>query len=107
MGFLDSVKAWFKTEAAELADAKGDLEDRLDTGLSQRERQLNETPAEAMERLQGEIADNESSLGALEDKIGHAQARADAVADIDASEATSAASKAADDILDLDSEEIE
>ena len=82
MGFLDSLKAWLKTETAELSDAKRGLEGRLDEGLSKRERQLNETQAEAMERLQQEIADGESSFHDIEDKIGHTHAKADAVADL-------------------------
>ena len=111
MGFLDSLKAWLKTETAELADAKGDLESRLDGELSDRERRLNETPEEAMERLQQEIAENDSSLGAMEDKIGHVQAKADAVADMEAGAGETGAAEASggpdEDILDLDSEEIE
>lgn len=112
MGFLDSVKAWFRSEASELGDAKSGLEARLDEGLTRRERQLEETPSEAMERLQAEIADNESSLHDLEDKIAHGQAKADAVADLEADAKRAAAEAAAtdadpEDILDLDSEEIE
>ncbi|MDH3680800.1 MAG: hypothetical protein OEV40_12710 [Acidimicrobiia bacterium] len=109
MGFLDSLKAWLRTETADLKDAKGDLESRLDDDLTRRERLLEETPTDAMERLQEEIADGQSAFDTLEDKIGHAQARADAVADLGAEE-TAAGDLSDDDpadILDLDPEEIE
>jgi len=46
MGVWDTVRSWFKSEADELADAKQDLEVRLDQDLTRRERQLDETPAE-------------------------------------------------------------
>ena len=106
MGFLDSLKTWLKTETSEFSDTKRDLEGRIDTGLNKRERQLNETPEEAMERLQQEIADGESSFRDIEDKIGHTQAKADAVADL-ADKTTDVASGDVEDILDLDSEEID
>lgn len=110
MGFLDSLKAWLKTETSEFSDAKRDLEGRIDSGLNKRERQLNETPEEAMERLQQEIADGESSFHDIEDKIGHTQAKADAVADLadnTADGTTDVAAGEVEDILDLDSEEID
>jgi phage shock protein A len=83
MGMWDSLKAWMKREAADLKDATDDLEQQLDADLSQRERQLNESPAEAMERLQAEIARNDSTLSELEDKIGQAGARAEASAGLE------------------------
>ena len=82
MGFLHTLKAWLRTEAADLAESAKQMEERLDADLSKRERQLNETPEEAMKRLQSEIDDSESSFDAISDKIGHAAAKADAVADL-------------------------
>ncbi|MEL7156270.1 MAG: hypothetical protein AAFN30_06700 [Actinomycetota bacterium] len=82
MGFWQTVKAWMSTEAAELKDATDGLESRLDRDLSARERQLNETPREAMERLQAEGAANESVFDELSDKITAAQATADAMAEM-------------------------
>lgn len=108
MGFLDSLKAWMKTEASELKDATDGLETRLDSNLTRREQQLKETPTEAMERLQGQIADSESSLGEIGDKIGAKQAKAEAVeelADLDRVDADPA-DDIDEDILDLPSEEI-
>jgi hypothetical protein len=83
MGMWDSLKAWMKRESADLKDAAGDLEQQLDADLTRREQQLNESPAEAMERLQAEIAGNDSALSELGDKIGQAGARADASASLD------------------------
>ena len=82
MGLLNSLKAWLRTEAAELSESAKQMEERLDADLSKRERQLTETPDEAMKRLQSEIEDGESSFEAISDKIGHASAKADAVADL-------------------------
>ena len=101
MGFLDALRAWLKNETTELSDAKRDLERRLDDGLGKRESQLDETPVEAMERLQQEIADGDSSFHDIEAKIGHIRAKADAVTD------PADSTDQAEDILDLDSEEIE
>jgi phage shock protein A len=81
MGFLDSLKSWLRTEAAELAETKADLETKLDRNLSEKERQLNETPTEAMDRLQREIDDNQGSFDAIEDRLAHGQATADAHAE--------------------------
>ncbi len=93
-----------RREGAELQSSAQELEANLDADISRRERRLNETPMEAMERIQAEI-DDDSSFTALEDKIGQAQARADAMADLNAAEA--AADEADDDVLDLDSTEVE
>jgi chromosome segregation ATPase len=103
MGFLDSLKSWLRSEAADLTDAKGELETRLDRDLSERERRLNETPAEAMERLQQEIEQNQGSFDAIEDRLAHGQAKANAHADF--AEAESESSIPIDDAADDDSAE--
>ena len=107
MGFLDSLKSWLRSEAAELADTKAKVEADLSRDLAERERRLEETPTEAMERLQQEIDDNQSSIDAIEDRIAHGQAKADAHADLADGEAGAGASPADDDILDLPSDEID
>lgn len=84
MGVWDTVRSWFKSEAVELVDAKKDLEERLDADLTRRERQLDETPAEALERLQREAADSDDSFSAISDKIDAAAARAAAAAKAEA-----------------------
>ncbi|MDH4075562.1 MAG: hypothetical protein OEY41_01390 [Acidimicrobiia bacterium] len=90
MGVWDTVRSWFKSEAAELAEAKEDLEARLDHDLTRRERQLDETPAETMERLQREAADGDTSFSAISDKIDAAAARAAAAAKAEAEAGTPA-----------------
>ena len=99
MGFLDSLKSWLRSEAADLSDAKADLESNLDRSLTEREKRLNETPAEAMERLKGEIDTNQDSFNAIEDRLAHGQAKAEAHGDFIA--------EANEDVLDLPSEEID
>lgn len=99
MGFLDSLKSWLRSEAADLSDAKADLESDIDRSLTEREKRLNETPAEAMERLQGEIDENQGSFDAIEDRLVHGQAKAEAHAEFIAD--------ADEDVLDLPSEEID
>lgn len=88
------MKVWLSKEAADLEDVTADMKDRLSSDLDRRERQLDETPNEAMERLQTEIADGESALEAIGNKIDYTEARADAVAEVD-------------EILDLPSDEVE
>ncbi len=90
MGVWDRVRSWFKSEAEELADAKQDLEARLDEDLSRRERQLDETPAETMERLQREASDGDASFSAISDKIDATAARAAAAARAEAEAGTPA-----------------
>lgn len=84
MGVWDTVRSWFKSEADELVDAKQDLEARLDQDLSRREQQLDETPAETMERLEREAADGDTSFNAISDKIDATAARAAAAAKAEA-----------------------
>lgn len=90
MGVWDRVRSWFKSEADELADAKAELETRLDQDLTRRERELDETPAETMERLQREAADGDASFSAISDKIDATAARAAAAAKAEAEAGTPA-----------------
>ncbi len=84
MGVWDTVRSWFKSEADELADAKQEIEARLDQDLTRRERQLDETPAETMERLEREAADGDDSFSAISEKIDATAARAAAAAKAEA-----------------------
>ena len=104
MGFLDSLKAWLSRETTELKDVTSDLTDRLDRDLTERERRLDESPTDAMERLQREIDANQGAFDGIEDRVAAAGATADAHASFATEEAGDAA---ADDILDLDSEELD
>lgn len=104
MGFLDSVKSWFKEEAAEAADLGQETKSRLERDLDRREADLNLTPEERLEQLQDQIADGDDSFAAIQDKIEGRGALADATSEV--SEQAKAAADAADDVLDLESEEI-
>lgn len=103
MGFLDSVKSWFRAEAAEAQDLGAKTKSRLEADLDRREADLELTPEQRMERLQAKIEDS-SGFDAIQDKIQGRDAMADAsseVADLDR-----AARGEAEDVMDLDSEEI-
>ncbi|MGI9595556.1 MAG: hypothetical protein ACR2QK_05330 [Acidimicrobiales bacterium] len=102
MGFLDSVKSWFKAEAAEAEDLGRKTKSRLEADLDRREAALNATPEQRLEQIQEQISDGDAGFDDLQAKVEGRQALADAdaeLADID---------KAArnEDVLDLESEEI-
>jgi phage shock protein A len=102
MGVWDSMKAWFKTEATDLGEAKQELETRLDQDLTRRERQLAETPEESLGRLQEEATDSEASFAAISDKIDQAVARAAAAAEANPPQATDAGPDVDPEFLDRD-----
>ena len=103
MGFLDSVKAWFRTETAEAKDVGRGLRDRMDADLSRREAELEMTPEERLDQLTESI-EGDTSLDDLRSKIEGREALAEATADVAGIDAEQRA--AADDVLDLESEEI-
>ena len=101
MGFLDSLKAWLKTEAAEAQDLGQATKGRMEADLDRRERELNLSPEERLDALQDKIDDGDSVFANLQDKIDGREAHAEATADL--------ADKPADeddDILDLESTEV-
>jgi hypothetical protein len=104
MGFLDSIKSWFRTEAAEARDLGQDTMGRMEADLNRREAELNLTPEERFDQLQQEISDGDSALDALRDKIEGREAVAEASADV--ADLDRQAVERAQDVLDLDSEEI-
>lgn len=99
MGFLDSLKSWFKAEAAEAKDLGRVTKGRLEADLDRREAELNLTPEQRLEQLQGKIADGDSVFNELQDKIDGRGALADATADL-------AESANDENVLDLESEEV-
>lgn len=82
MGFLDSVKAWLKEESAEAADLGRSTSGKMSRELDRREAVQNASPSERMSQLQEDIANNDSSFEALQDKIEGKAALADAKADL-------------------------
>lgn len=83
MGWWESLKARLRTEAADLGQAKNEAEARIDADLSRREAQLDETPEQAMERIQREMGDNESSFDSIRDRIDQAATRGTARHELD------------------------
>lgn len=81
MGFLDSLKTWLRTESADAKDLLGDTKGRLESDLDRRESELAASPAERLEQMQAQIADDDS-FGSLQDKIEGRAAKADAVEEL-------------------------
>lgn len=100
MGFLDSLKAWLKTEATEAQDLGRATKGRLEADLDRREADLNLTPEQRLDQLQDKISEGDSVFESLQDKIDGREALADAKADLADKPAD------ADDVLDLESEEV-
>lgn len=81
MGFLDGLTRWFKREASDVKASVDALEDRLDSDLTRKERELTATPEEKMEMIQADTSADDA-LAALQDKIDGVQAQAEATADL-------------------------
>ncbi len=81
MGILDSISGWFKKEAAEVKNSVDNLEQRLDTDLSRKERELTAPPEAKLDMIQDEI-DETDSFSAIQDKIDATQGKALADADV-------------------------
>ncbi|MEL6982652.1 MAG: hypothetical protein AAFO29_09545 [Actinomycetota bacterium] len=81
MGFLDSLKTWLRTESADAKDLLGDTKSRMESDLDRREGELAASPAERLEQMQAQIADDDS-FGSLRDKIEGRAAKADAVEEL-------------------------
>lgn len=81
MGFLDSLKSWLRTESADAKDLLGDTHSRMESDLDRREAELAASPAERLEQLQNQIAEDDS-FGSLRDKIEGRAAKADAVEEL-------------------------
>ena len=70
MNMWQQVRQWLRREAADASEAVHQLEQQLDRDLTERERRLTETPSEAIERTQREIAASESSFDEVRNRIG-------------------------------------
>ena len=105
MGFLDSFKSWLRTETAEAQDLGRQTEGRMEAELDRREGELNLTPEQRLDQLQDKIADGDSTLDSLREKIEGREALADATGEV-ADLGRSADGSPLDNVLDLESEEI-
>ncbi len=82
MGFLDSLRNWFRAEAAEAKDVLDHTRARMETDLDRREAELAASPSEKLEMLQEEISAGDDGFEALRDKIEGRSAKADAVEEV-------------------------
>jgi len=77
VGFFDSIKKWFSSEAAELKESATEAKSRLEAEMDRREADLRATPEQKLEQIQTEIADD--PFAEVRNKIDSHQAHADAV----------------------------
>lgn len=81
MGFLDSLKTWFRSESADAKDLLGHTRTRMESDLDRREAELAASPAQRLEQLQEQIAEDDS-FDSLRDKIEGRGAKAEAVEEL-------------------------
>lgn len=82
MGFLDSLKSWLSSEAAEASDLGQQTKGRLETELDRREAELAASPIERMEQLQAQIEGGDDAFDSLRDKIEGRELKAEAVSEL-------------------------
>jgi len=82
MGFLDSLKAWFRTESEEARQIGRETKSRLEADLDRREAELSATPAEKLDSIRDRIAEDDATFGELRDEIERRAAGADATAEV-------------------------
>jgi hypothetical protein len=88
VGFFNSLKKWFSSEAAELKESASEAKSRLEAEMDRREAESRATPEQKLEQIQSEIADDPFSE--VRNKIGEQQAHADAVDELQAAERSDA-----------------
>jgi len=69
MSLWHTIKTWLGKEKHELDDLKRSVELSIDSDLSRREKRLDESPIEAMDRLKSEIAEQSQTIGELSAEI--------------------------------------
>jgi hypothetical protein len=104
MGFLDSIKSWLSSEAAEASDLGRDTKGRLEAELDRREAELTADPLERFEQLQAKMADDDDAFGALKDKIEGREMKAHADAEV--AEIAQRAAEAVGDTHDIDGSDV-
>ena len=82
MGFLDSLKRWFRSESKEIGEIGREATGRLEADLERREAELGASPAEKLDMIQDRIAQDDAVFDELRDKIGGRGAGADAAAEV-------------------------
>lgn len=79
MGFLDSLKSWFRGEADEVRESMDDAAAALNADLDRREAELKAAPEEKMDRLLEEIEQSDQQLDELTAEI---QSESDAAGEV-------------------------
>ncbi len=77
MGFFNSVKKWFSSEATEVKESATAAKSRMDAAMDRREADLGATPTQKLEQIKSEISDD--PFAEVRTKIDGKQAHADAV----------------------------
>ena len=78
MSLWDTVKSFFAREAADVKEGLDGLKDKLDAELTKREREMEATPSERIEMIEGDMAETESVFDRIEADIDGRSASADA-----------------------------
>ncbi len=81
MGFLDSLKTWFRGEADEVRESMDDAAAAMNADLDRREAELTASPQEMMDQLLGEIEQSDQQLDELTAEIQADSEAAGEVAD--------------------------
>jgi phage shock protein A len=77
VGFFNSVKQWFSSEAAEAKESATAAKTRMEAAMDRREADLSATPVQKLEQIKSEIGAD--PFAEVRDKIDAQQAQADAV----------------------------
>jgi len=80
VGFFDSIKKWFSSEAAEVKESATAAKSRMESEMDRREAELHATPEQKLEQIQSEITDD--PFAEVRGKIEGQQAHADAVDEV-------------------------
>lgn len=90
MGLFDKVSGFVKREAEDIGEVAERARDRLDQELSEREAELEMTPAEKLRALQRKARQNDDRVDEIMEKAGVSTAEADAAAEVQARAAAAA-----------------
>ncbi len=82
MSLWKSLKKIFKKEAADVQEGLSSLRDKLDDELSRREREMEASPSERIEMIQGEVDATGSRMEELEAELDSRSAAADSADDL-------------------------
>lgn len=82
MGLFDKVSGFVKREAEDIGEAAERVRDRLDEELTEREEELEMTPAEKLRALQRKARQTDERVDKIMEKAGASAATTDAAAEV-------------------------